>query len=332
MLDDIYLRLLYELAPSELTLSNLDIQRTLTSHNEGLHSNRGYGNLIKSIYQANPQSNIGVKLGQFLLPSQLCNFSRVLVTSETLMSALSILERLYYMQGACYHPFVSYANGKVSLALIFPYKHNPSEQQRRFCAETAFAYLINGIRENIAPTFRPSKVILDYPKPEYAEQYERLLGNNISFGNALNILEFDDHYLYKKHATHSPTLHQMYLNKCLDGVNTHDRQTSFEHKAISCLLRHHPDTLNSKKLAAKLNISVRGLQKRLSKNGNSFSSIANDCRRELAKVYLIQEQQSLDYTAEQLGFQTNSGFRRFFKSEFSETPAEFLEHSTGNDQ
>jgi AraC-like DNA-binding protein len=327
MLDDIYLRLLYEIAPSELSPSHLEIQRALESHNEGLHSNASYGKLVKSIYLADAQSNIGLKLGQFLLPSQLCDFSRVLVTSENLLAALKLLERLYYVQGTCYHPFISCANGKVSFALIFPYKHNPSEQHRRFCAETAFAYLVNGLRESIAPNFRPSKVIFDYPKPEYDEQYAPLLGNNVSFGHALNMIEFDDHYLYKKNGTHSPTLHQMYLNKCLDKIRTNDRQSSFEHKAISCLLRHHPDTLNSKKLAEKLNISVRGLQKRLSKTGQSFSSIANDCRRELAKVYLIQEHQSLDYTAEQLGFQTCSGFRRFFKSEFSKTPAEFLEHT-----
>jgi len=80
-------------------------------------------------------------------------------------------------------------------------------------------------------------------------------------------------------------------------------------------------------LASRLNISVRGLQKRLSKTGQSFSGISNQCRRELAKTYLIQQQQSVDYTAEQLGFQTNSGFRRFFKTEFNTSPSDFIEKS-----
>jgi AraC-like DNA-binding protein len=73
-----------------------------------------------------------------------------------------------------------------------------------------------------------------------------------------------------------------------------------------------------------LNISVRGLQKKLNKHERSFSHIANLARRELAKIYLIQKQQSIDFTAEQLGFQTSSGFRRFFKTEFEMSPAEFL--------
>lgn len=327
MFDDIYLRLLYELAPSELALTDIDIQRLLESHNEGLKSNADYGQLVKSIYLANPESNIGLKLGQFLMPSQLCDFSRVLVTSENLMRALVLFERLYYVQGACYHPFTSRANGNARLALMFPYKRNPSVQHRRFCVETAFSYLVNGLREGIAPDFLPTKVLFDFPQPEYAKQYATLFGDNIYFNQALNMIEFDEQYLYIEHSTHNPTLHQIYLDKCSNTLNSNSRHTNFEHKAVSCLLRHHPESLNSKKLAEKMNISVRGLQKRLSKNGLSFSSIASDCRRELAKVYLVQEKQSLDYTAEQLGFQTNSGFRRFFKSEFSETPAEFLEHS-----
>ena len=59
MLDDIYLRLLYEIAPSELSPSHLEIQRALESHNEGLHSNASYGKLVKSIYLADAQSTLG---------------------------------------------------------------------------------------------------------------------------------------------------------------------------------------------------------------------------------------------------------------------------------
>jgi len=266
-------------------------------------------------------------MGAFLLPSRLCDFSRVLVTSENLLSALKLMQQLNYLQGTCYHPFVAFQGGKVSLALTFPYKENPGPEQRRFCAETAFAYLVNGIRESIAPHFKPSRVCFDFARPNYHAQYSALFGGDIHFDKTLNLLEFDDHYLYKKYTSHNPTLHQMYLNKFLDQARHSERHISFEYKAIACLLQHHPDALNSKKLATKLNISVRGLQKRLSKSGQSFSSIANQCRRELAKVYLVQEQQSLDYTAEQLGFQTSSGFRRFFKTEFEETPAEFIEHT-----
>ena len=327
MLEDIYPRLLCELIPRDLSLSDLDIKRVIDNHNSGLYANSAYGQLIKSVYRENPQSRLGLQLGQYLLPSKLCDFSRVLVTSENLREALSLVERLYYVQGACYHPFVSHMRGKVHISLIFPYKNRISASQRRFCAETAFSFLINGIRETIAPNFTPSRVLFDFSAPDYQEQYSPLMGDKLLFNQQLNMIEFEDAYLFKRHAAYNPTLHHMYLNKFLDFARNNERAASFEYKAISYLLLHHPDTMNSKKLATKLNISVRGLQKRLSKSEQSFSGIANLCRRELAKVYLVQEQQNLDYTAEQLGFQTSSGFRRFFKSEFDTTPAEFVENN-----
>ncbi|TNC82609.1 MAG: hypothetical protein C9356_01670 [Oleiphilus sp.] len=324
MLEDIYPRLMCEIIPRGLT--DIDAQRVIDTHNEGREANAAYGKLLKSVYKANPGADIGLKLGQFLLPSKLCDFSRVLMTSENLQTALSLVERLYYVQGACYHPFTSRKGSKVYISLLFPCKTQLPEVQRRFCAETAFSYLVNGIRESVATDFRPTKVLFDFPAPAYQNEYTPLFGDSLSFNQNLNMIEFEDHYMSGKLSAYNTTLHQMYLKRYLDFARHHERNSSFEYKAISYLLLHHPETMSSENLAARLNISVRGLQKRLSKSGQSFSGIANLCRRELTKVYLIQQQQNLDYTAERLGFQSNSGFRRFFKAEFNATPAEYLEH------
>ena len=327
MLKDIYPRLLSEVIPDELSLNSLDLKRLISEHNASEQSNTAYGQLLKSIYHSAPDSNIGLHFGNYLVPSKLCDFSRVLTTAPNLRTAFELAERTYYLQGACYHPVVSFQNGKASVALIFPYKNNLSESQRRFCAETAFSFLINGIRESISSDFKPLKVTFDYASPDYAEEYKSTFGDAVFFEQALNLIEIDEQYLYQTTIGHNSTMHNMYLNKHLDAVRSNDRHHNFEYKAISYLLLHHPDTLNSKNLAARLNISVRGLQKRLSKTGQSFSGISNQCRRELAKTYLIQQQQSVDYTAEQLGFQTNSGFRRFFKTEFNTSPSDFIEKS-----
>ena len=327
MLEDIYPRLLSEVLPSEINLSTFDIRRMLEAHQSGEDFNRSYGQFVKSIYLNNPESNVGLHLGKYLLPSKLCDFSRVLVTARTGREVLSLVERMYYIQGACYHPFVSYRNGRVRISLVYPYRSNPPEAQRRFCAETAFSYLINGIRETIAPDFKANFIHFDFPEPGYIEEYAGIFGDPLQFNQSLSMIEFEDHYLNIPLTTHNPTLHHMYLNKYMDFARDCERYASFEYKAISYLMLHHPEALNSQNLASRLNISVRGLQKRLSKSGKSFSCIANRCRKELAKVYLVQEQQSIDFTAEQLGFQTSSGFRRFFKAEFDTTPAEYLAHT-----
>lgn len=324
MLEEIYPRLLSQILPEQTRLSDLDIRRMLDERQTGEDFNRAYGQFVKSIYDDNPSSNIGLELGTYLLPSKLCDFSRVLVTAPKVSDTLTLVERMHYIQGACYQPFISRLNGKVRISLVYPYRSVPPITQRRFCAETAFSYIVNGIRETISPDFKPTLLYLDYPAPGYAEQYQERFGTNIKFGQHLNMIEFDEKYLELSLNTHNDALHSMYLNKYLDFARACDRSTSFEYKAISHLMVHHPETLNAQQLAERLNISVRGLQKRLSKTGQSFSCISNRCRRELAKIYLVQEQQSVDFTAEKLGFQTSSGFRRFFRNEFGQSPIEYL--------
>jgi AraC-like DNA-binding protein len=326
MLDDIYPRLLLEIIPQELKRSSLDIQRTIADHNAGKHTKSVYGQLIKSVYMTQPESNIGIEFGKFLIPSNLCDFSRILITAQNLKSAIDVVDQFFFIHGASYYPLIHIKRGVASIALTFPYKNNIHECQRRFCSEASFSYLINAIRETSTPNFKPKKVMFDYPEPAYVKDYHPLFGENLLFNQPLNLIEFEEQCIYKTLSSSNPTLHQMYLNKCLDEMRSIEKQSTFEHKAVSFLMHNHPESFNSQKLATKLNISVRGLQKKLNKHDSSFSNIANTARRELAKAYLIQEQQNIDYTAEQLGFQTSSGFRRFFKTEFELNPAEYLKN------
>lgn len=328
MLDDIYPRLLLELIPEELKLNSLGIQRLITEHNAVHDSNAVYGKLIKSIYETQPNSNIGIKFGQHLSPSNLCDFSRILITSQNLKSAFDIVENTFFVHGASYYPFISSRQGIASISLTFPFKSHIPSAQRRFCAEATFSYIINAIKESIAPNFKPIRSYFDYDKPNYSKDYLTSFGEDIHFNAPICLLEFDEKYLYPTFRNHNPALHNMYLNKCLDDSRITDKQHSFEYKATCFLLQHHPESFTSQKLASMLNISVRGLQKKLNKQELSFSHISNFSRRELAKIYLIQKQQSIEYTAEQLGFQTSSGFRRFFKTEFDMSPAEFLNASS----
>jgi len=327
MLDDIYPRLLLEIIPEELKLNSLGIQRLISEHNADHDSNAVYGKLIKSIYSAQPNSDIGIRYGRYLSPSNLCDFSRILITSQNLRSAFDIIERTYYVHGASYYPFISHRKGVTSISITFPFKTRVHPCQRRFCAEASFSYIVNAIREAVDTNFQPLRLCLDYDKPTYEDEYQKSFGEQIQFNAPLCLLEFDEKYLYQTMSSYNPALHQMYLNKCLDNLRLTDRQHNFEHKAVCFLLQHHPESFNSKKLATMLNISVRGLQKKLNKQELSFSHIANLARRELAKIYLIQKQQSIDYAAEQLGFQTSSGFRRFFKAEFEVNPAEYLKQA-----
>jgi AraC-like DNA-binding protein len=321
MLDEIYLRLLLELVPASLKLNDLDVRRVIEQFNHSAGTESAYGQLLKQVYLDDPNTDFGLQFGEHLHPATLCDQSRAFMTAPSVKEIFQLIEQYHYIQGASYYLLTHNSGDHFSISMTYPYKRTVSAYQKRFCSEAIFSYITNLLRETVCPSITPRSIHFDFASPGYDEHYKKRFNCTPIFDSHLAMIVFDAEILHRCPLTNNKTLHQLYINKSLDTWYRSDRLQDFEYRTINQLMRHHPESFNSQKMASKLNISVRGLQKRLNKHSQSFSSLA---RRELAKVYLFQKKQDIDYTAEQLGFQTTSGFRRFFKTEFEQTPVEFL--------
>ena len=76
-------------------------------------------------------------------------------------------------------------------------------------------------------------------------------------------------------------------------------------------------------VARCLGMTVRTLQRRLGDEGQTFSSVLNDSRRELTLRYLGNSCQSMTSVAQLTGYSTLSSFTRWFTSEFGMPPGEW---------
>lgn len=322
MLDEIYLRLLVELIPRSVKMTQLDIKRLITQFSEGSQAKAAYSELIKAIYNDDPDSNIGLLFGQHLYPSTLCDLSRALMTSDNFQQTIQLVEFYHFTHGVSYYPSIHIEKGTLSLALTYPFKIQTNNCQKRFCAEAVFSYAINSLRETLAAHITPREVHFDFSQPSYAKDYNSW-NCPIRFNQPISMISFDDTFIHQSLLTRNKVLHPIYLNKSLDNWRQSERLNDLEYRSICLMMQHHPHAFTSDYLANKLNISVRGLQKRLNKQGASFSHLANLARRELSKIYLFQKHHDIEFTADMLGFQSSSGFRRFFKQEFQQTPAEY---------
>ncbi|KZZ65505.1 hypothetical protein A3765_05780 [Oleiphilus sp. HI0130] len=324
MLDEIYLRLLLELAPEELKLSPLDAERVILGYGQTLESKNAFGNLIRDIYGADPSSDIGLHYGRLLQPHALCDFSRVLMTASSFKRSLQIINELHYMQGAAYHLTFHESKDRLSIALSYPYKREISQEQRRFCCESIFTYLLNLARSEVSPCITPTRLWLDYEKPVYADEYRDLYGCEPGYDAQLALLEFSTEFSDQALVSGNHTLHNTYMKKCQDSARLAERYWSFDYRTTTHLMRNIPAAFNSEHLSQELSISPRGLQKKLNILNTSFSALCTQARAELVKVFLVQQGKSIEATAELMGFQTTSGFRRFFKTEFGMSVGTFL--------
>ena len=313
-----------ELTPDELKPSPLDAERIILGYGKTPESRDAFGNLIRTIYSADPVSSIGLHYGRLLQPHALCDFSRVLMTASSFRRSMQIINELHHMQGAAYHLTFHESKDRLSIALTYPHKKDVSEAQRRFCCESVFTYLVNLARSGISPYIVPTRLCLDFEKPVYSEEYCDLYGCEPRYLSEIALLEFPIALGDMELSTSNHTLHDIYLKKCHDSARAAERYWNFDYRTTTHLMRNIPEAFSSEKLSQQLSISPRGLQKKLSGLNTSFSSICSQARIELVKVLLIQQKKAIDTTAELLGFHTTSGFRRFFKSEFGTSVGEFL--------
>ena len=99
-------------------------------------------------------------------------------------------------------------------------------------------------------------------------------------------------------------------------------------RSITLLLPSGHATIE--RVAAKLGLSSRSLQRRLDEEGHQFAELLTDVRRELATAYLSSSTHPINTVAELLGYSSPSSFTRWFAGSFG-TPPQLWRADHAND-
>lgn len=78
---------------------------------------------------------------------------------------------------------------------------------------------------------------------------------------------------------------------------------------------------NIERVAGRVGLNGRTLQRRLAEEGEEFSQLLNEVRRELADRYVANGALPLGRIAGLVGFSRQSSFSRWFSGEFGRPPA-----------
>ncbi|MEH6343474.1 MAG: AraC family transcriptional regulator ligand-binding domain-containing protein [Bermanella sp.] len=329
MFSDIYFRLLLDVMDKDPNIQHTPCNLNKDSEDSSVASVKYYGQLISSAYKQNPGSNIGLVFGKHMSPINGCDFSRLLTTAQHVGQCFDLLVNQYHTLNLKLFPILNVKNRIVSISISFPYQGENNEDEIRFCNETFYSYCLNYLRALINKDINPVRVHLNFPQPQYANQLEDLFRCPIIYDSPISMIEFSEDIMSLELPSWNKSLHEVYFSRAQESWKAMKRLQSFRYRAVTILMTRAPKGFNTQYMAEEMSISTRGLQKRLSAEGSSFSHICQQARRELTKVCLFQLQLSLEDTAFTLGFQTQASFRRFFKGNFKMGPKEFLkEHRT----
>ncbi|MEM9939686.1 MAG: AraC family transcriptional regulator ligand-binding domain-containing protein [Pseudomonadota bacterium] len=172
--------------------------------------------------------------------------------------------------------------------------------------------------------FRPISVFFKHDARGDLETYERHFGCPVHFGSNRDALLVSEETLDAPNRLGDETIAKFFDRHLEQELAALADETGLEQRvriAVAKVLSEGVPTLSA--VASGLGMSARTLQRRLSDQGQSFQSLVDLARQELAQQLLRDTDYSLAEVAFLTGFSEQSGFTRAFKRWCGQTPRSY---------
>lgn len=212
-------------------------------------------------------------------------------------------------------------NGTITLQLVHADRALATE---RFFLDCFLSYLIQVVSSSSLDGVKPSSVDLLYDCPGDETHIHRLLHDEVRYSRPYSSISYTSADLIRPmRFPHQGLLHATLsearrIVEELDDMGKFRRSVGFQ---VRNLLDKPNPTLD--KVAQKLNMSRRTLQRRLDESGLSFREVLRQERHELALTLLENPDQSIADIAYKLGFANQSAFSRAFRQVVGYSPRQY---------
>ena len=192
---------------------------------------------------------------------------------------------------------------------------NP-QQSTRQRIEMALGVMLRLMRQFLGAGWQPRRVCFEHPAPRDLGAHQRLFGRCVEFGCDFNCIVCAKADLDARNPSADPAMAR-YAQQLLDAsANPQQGKTMLEDVRRTILLLLPSGRCTIEQVAEYLGVVCRTIQRRLAERGQSFSSLVNDIRKELATRHVIESDRPLVEVAMLLGFSAPSGFSRRYHGQF----------------
>lgn len=173
---------------------------------------------------------------------------------------------------------------------------------------------------------RVDAVSFEYERPEYHEEYTRVLGLAPRFEQPLTCIVFDRALMSSVSLHRDEDVHEALRVIAERRILRLTQHTPFSARVRELLVEqahtHQPDM---NRVARALGLSRRSLRRRLVAEGSSYKAIVKEALAIVAKQYLRERRLTIQETAYEMGFADTSTFHRAFKRWTGRTPSAYRE-------
>ncbi len=167
------------------------------------------------------------------------------------------------------------------------------------------------------------RLLLPYPRPDYAAAYERLFGCPVDFDAGVMEWHWDAALLRVPCPNANPITAGLCAQFCERMQGSLPDETDLSRRIRTACLNSRGEFPNADEMAARLGLSVRTLHRRLAEQGQHYQRIVDEVRRSLAVEFLQNTSLSVEEIAGRIGFSEASNFRKAFRKWTGHAPAHF---------
>lgn len=277
--------------------------------------------LFQNIQRLSQDPLIGIRAGQKQRLSDFGVYGYALYSSKNFQQAVELGIRHIKLAGPVLQKSFRIENevaifeGKeiLSLGKLLP-----------LVCEFWFSSMQTLIERVLEAPFQAKKLLLPYPAPEYASEYQKAFRCPVEFGADVMQWHFDLAWLDKPCPNANPITADMCQSFCERMLGTEEDQEPELVKTIRLILLDGVGSFpNAQDMATRLHLSKRTLHRHLAAFNMSYQDILDSTRRRLADEYLSATTLSVDEIAERLGFSDTSNFRKAYRHWTGISPNEY---------
>jgi AraC-like DNA-binding protein len=184
----------------------------------------------------------------------------------------------------------------------------------RQSTELAIGVSFQMLRAFLGPEWRPRRICFAHHAPADLSVHQRVFGRKVDFGQVFNGIVCARRDLEVPNAAADPAM-ERYARKLLEGGNEPSDKLA-RHVRQFVVMHLGSGRCTIEQIAQHLRVDRRTVHRKLAAEGEKFTDIVDDVRREYATRYLVEGGRSLAQISGLLGFAAQSGFSRWYRRTF----------------
>lgn len=314
-------------ADSDQLLQALKLDPSAFSNAEGVISCSLFARLLEEAARVTGDSCFGLHFGERFNVKNIGPLTYAILNSPTVSAADENVSRYLklYNQAAKVSRVIEGDRAYLQYVLTGLEGIEVPRQENEY----ALAIRLNTIRMMVGSQWTPLEVQFAHPAPAEISEHLRVFGAPVLFGYATNNIVVDREFLMRQVPSADPRLYgimKRYLEQILEEMPAEHGVLPAVRRAIAETMRECDPNLG--RVAKKLAMSPRTLQRQLKKEGMEFKQLVDSTRRYFAESYLKDGKTTLTEIAFLLGYSEASAFARAFKRWTGSTPVAYRRQST----